>query len=140
MVRELSATTQEITLKALANSNPRVCFETLVSKVAQEILRNPDKSGLRLRRNECGIPGLPKRNPGLELANAFSVRVLIHPGLELANAVSVRVLIHPGLELANAVSVLQLTICDADNCETTILPSATAQTKSPLPRKARGFY
>jgi hypothetical protein len=30
-------------------------------------------SELRLRRNEYVFPGLPKRNPGLELANAFSV-------------------------------------------------------------------
>ena len=30
-------------------------------------------SGLRLREKGCVLPGLPKRNPGLELANAFSV-------------------------------------------------------------------
>jgi hypothetical protein len=30
-------------------------------------------SELRLREMKRGFPGLPKRNPGLELANAFSV-------------------------------------------------------------------
>src|SRR5882672_1350241 len=52
-----------------------------------EIVRNPEKgcavlrltnadatpSELRLREMRCVFPGLPKRNPGLELANAFSV-------------------------------------------------------------------
>jgi hypothetical protein len=30
-------------------------------------------SGFRLRKG-CVVPGLPKRNPGLEFANAFSVK------------------------------------------------------------------
>jgi hypothetical protein len=30
-------------------------------------------SELRLREMGCFFPGLPQRNPGLELANAFSV-------------------------------------------------------------------
>jgi hypothetical protein len=51
-----------------------------------EIVRNPEgvarfavtnagatPSELRLREMGCAFPGLPKRNPGLELANAFSV-------------------------------------------------------------------
>ena len=42
---------------------PRVCFETLGSTPSE----------LRLREMGCDFPGLPKRNPGLELTNAFSV-------------------------------------------------------------------
>ena len=66
---------------------PRVCFETLGSKDPQEISRNSEGvasalrfanggatlSELRLEEMNGSSPGLPKRNPGLELANAFSV-------------------------------------------------------------------
>jgi hypothetical protein len=59
----------------------------------EEIVRNPERvarfwltnadatpSELRLREMKRVFPGLPKRNPGLELANAFSViHFLIHP-------------------------------------------------------------
>jgi hypothetical protein len=63
-----------------------VCFETLGSKIAEGFfatLKGLRGFGVnrRLRnsfrvapsRNEMRFPGLPKRNPGLELANAFSV-------------------------------------------------------------------
>ena len=53
----------------------------------EEIVRNPERgcevlrltnadttpSELCLQEMRCLFPGLPKRNPGLELANAFSV-------------------------------------------------------------------
>ncbi len=35
-------------------------------------------SGLRLSQMTSVIPGLPKRNPGLELANAFSVSIRLN--------------------------------------------------------------
>jgi hypothetical protein len=35
--------------------------------------RSATLSELRLREMRWVVPGLPKRNPGLELANAFSV-------------------------------------------------------------------
>jgi hypothetical protein len=35
--------------------------------------RSATLSELRLREMSWVVPGLPKRNPGLELANAFSV-------------------------------------------------------------------
>ena len=48
-----------------------VCFETLGSKMPEEIVRNSFR--VVPSRNEMRFPGLPKRNPGLEFANAFSV-------------------------------------------------------------------
>ena len=60
-------------------------FGTLGSKMPEEIVRNPERgcevlrltdttpSELRLQEMRCLFPGLPKRNPRLELANAFSV-------------------------------------------------------------------
>jgi hypothetical protein len=73
--------------ESVGKFQPRVCFETRGSKVAQRffatlrelrrVLRfaNPRRNSFRVAtsRNECVFPGLPKRNPGLELANAFSV-------------------------------------------------------------------
>ena len=64
-----------------------VCFETLGLEVPSEILRNPERgcalcplkdsdatlSELGFDKCNALVPGLPKRNPGLELANAFSV-------------------------------------------------------------------
>ncbi len=50
--------------ESVGQFQPRVCFETLGLECQQEIHRN----------SESFVPGLPERNPGLELANAFSVR------------------------------------------------------------------
>ncbi|HYJ87013.1 MAG TPA: hypothetical protein VEW46_13215, partial [Pyrinomonadaceae bacterium] len=65
---------------------PRVGFETLGSRRSKRFfatlkelrclrLANGDAtpSELRLLKMNASFPGLPKRNPGLELANAFSV-------------------------------------------------------------------
>jgi hypothetical protein len=60
------------------------CFETLGSKMREEIVATlkgvagstnagATPSELRLREMGCFFPGLTQRNPGLELANAFSV-------------------------------------------------------------------
>ena len=67
---------------------PRVCFETLGCEMPQKTPRNSEGVANALRL-ACGnaipinrdcifkksgfYPGLPKLNPGLELANAFSV-------------------------------------------------------------------
>jgi hypothetical protein len=52
--------------------------EWVATSFSLTLRRNPDESGLRLLLGACLFPGLPKRNPGLKLANAFSV---IHPRL-----------------------------------------------------------
>ena len=86
MVRKLSATSQEITLKALANSSPGFALKPWVQKWRKRFfttlkelrrvlrLRNRDAtpSELRLREMNACSQGC-QRNPGLELANAFSV-------------------------------------------------------------------
>ena len=81
-----------ITLKAFANLSPGFALKPWVKKrrmypdaTLKELRRglrfsgrrpNPDLSGLRLQKySDAFFPGLPKRNPGLKLANAFSVRV-----------------------------------------------------------------
>jgi hypothetical protein len=74
-----------VTLKALANASPGFALKPWVQKCPR-IVRNPEgvavlrltkadttPSELRLRELRCLFPGLPERNPGLELANAFSV-------------------------------------------------------------------
>src|ERR1700682_3564094 len=82
---------------------------------SQEILRNseavaksfavtkPRRNSFRVAssRNECVVPGLPKHNPGLELANAFSAFCWagISERFQRSSA---------GLELANAFSLLLL--------------------------------
>jgi hypothetical protein len=75
----------DITLKAFANFSPGFALKPWVKK-SLRILRNSEGvakpasrnegatvSGLRLSWVYQRFPGLPKRNPGLELANAFSV-------------------------------------------------------------------
>jgi hypothetical protein len=82
----MGASKNRVTLKALANVSPGFALKPWVSKTREEIVRNPEGvarfcgnkgsatlSELRLREMSCVVPGLPKRNPGLELANAFSV-------------------------------------------------------------------
>jgi hypothetical protein len=69
------------TLKAFANSSPGFALKPWVQKTRKNFfatlkeLRNGDAtlSELRLLEMNACSPGLPKRNPGLELANAFSV-------------------------------------------------------------------
>ena len=75
------------TLKALASSSPGFALKPWVRRGRKKTLRNsegiaksfavkkPRRNSFRFAssRNECVFPGLPKRNPGLELANAFSV-------------------------------------------------------------------
>jgi hypothetical protein len=75
------------TLKAFANSSPGFALKPWVQKDPQEIFHNSEGvaialhsanvdstlSELRLREMNGCSSGLPKRNPGLELANAFSV-------------------------------------------------------------------
>jgi hypothetical protein len=72
---------EAITLKALANWSPGLRFATLGKKSLQNILRNPERvairrdatlSGLRRIMGRIFTQGF-KANPGLELANAFSV-------------------------------------------------------------------
>jgi hypothetical protein len=94
------ASKNRVTLKALANVSPGwvptggsprgvgvFALKPWVQK-CREIVRNPERdcaalrftnagatpSELRLREMGWVFPGLTKRNPGLELANAFSVR------------------------------------------------------------------
>jgi hypothetical protein len=54
-----------LTLKALANVSPGFALKPWV-KNAWGDSSQPSENGMH-------FPGLPKRNPGLELANAFSV-------------------------------------------------------------------
>ena len=75
-----------LTLKALANVSPGrgpragsphgggvFALKPWVQEREQRLFATPTRRGLRLREMSCVVPGLPKRNPGLELANAFSV-------------------------------------------------------------------
>ena len=75
-----------VTLKALANVSPGFALKPWVQKCPRRLFatlkglrgfavnkRRATPSELRLREMRCLFPGLPKRNPGLELANAFSV-------------------------------------------------------------------
>ena len=85
---------ESITLKAFASSSPGFALKPWVQKTRKRFLRNSEgvanalpaanvdatPSELRLREMNAYYPGLPKLNPGLELANAFSVirRILQH--------------------------------------------------------------
>ena len=60
-----------LTLKAFANFSPGCAFETLGPDVP--IKKGRTLSGLRPSFFYIRDPGWPKRNPGLKLANAFSV-------------------------------------------------------------------
>jgi hypothetical protein len=75
-----------VTLKALANVSPGFALKPWVHECPRKLLAtltglchlwfiNADAtpSELRLRERIFIFPGLPKRNPGLELANAVSV-------------------------------------------------------------------
>ena len=82
------------TLKALTNSSPGLALKPWVQKCPPEIFGNPDMSGLRqvsdstaMQPRQVGVATTSKSilnprvaaergNPGLELANAFSVRRL----------------------------------------------------------------
>ena len=68
------------TLKAFANSSPGFALKPWVQKTRKKFFAtlkptNGDAtlSELRLLEINACSPGLPKRNPGLQLANAFSV-------------------------------------------------------------------
>src|SRR6267142_2500347 len=78
----------KITLKALANYSPGFALKPWVQKCRKRFVATLKelRRGLRFggrqrnpfrvassRQWTCVVPGLPKRNPGLELANAFSV-------------------------------------------------------------------
>jgi len=52
----------ESNAESVRKFQPRVCFETLGSTSV----------------NRRAFPGLPKRNPGLKLANALSVNIKLH--------------------------------------------------------------
>ena len=78
--------TLSTTLKAFANSSPGFALKPWVAEMQQEFPRNSegvanalpwacgDATPSELFLETIGIyPGLPKPNPGLELANAFSV-------------------------------------------------------------------
>jgi hypothetical protein len=68
----MGASKNQVTLKALANVSPGFALNPGV-KNASGNKRGATPSELRLREMSCVVPGLPKRNPGLEFANAFSV-------------------------------------------------------------------
>ncbi|HET6647390.1 MAG TPA: hypothetical protein VFH01_08690, partial [Pyrinomonadaceae bacterium] len=77
-----------LTLKALANLSPGLALKPWVHESPKEILRNSEgvargffmiavdatPFGLRLTNVCYYFPGLPERNPGLKLANAFNVQ------------------------------------------------------------------
>jgi hypothetical protein len=54
----MGATKSRVTLKALANVSPGFALKPWVPKPPEDIVRNPEEV----------FPGLPTRNPGLELA------------------------------------------------------------------------
>ena len=77
-----------LTLKALANVSPGFALKPWVQNRPRRLFAtlkglrgvclpnaNATLSELRLQEMRCLFPGLPKRNPGLELANAFSVEI-----------------------------------------------------------------
>ncbi len=64
-----------VTLKALANVSPGFALKPWVQKRPSRLVAT--LKGLRLGEIKFVLPGLPKRNPGLTLANAFSVIPLI---------------------------------------------------------------
>jgi len=75
-----------VTLKALANVSPGFTLKPRVQteggRAALQLTNvGATLSELRLREMEWVFPGLPKRNAGLELANAFSVQESYQPGL-----------------------------------------------------------
>jgi hypothetical protein len=71
------------TLKALADFSPGFALKPWVIVVNKEIVRNPDERVAVLARRQpfqgcvdfliVYFPKVPKRNPGLKFANAFSV-------------------------------------------------------------------
>ena len=77
-----------VTLKALANVSPGFALKPWVQESQSRLVATlkglrgfaVNKRGAQLLQS-CAFymngvfPGLPKRNPGLELANAFSVRI-----------------------------------------------------------------
>ncbi|HEY2972211.1 MAG TPA: hypothetical protein VGJ48_06835 [Pyrinomonadaceae bacterium] len=81
-----------LTLKAFTNSSPGFALKPWGISRTPFVGRNSERVATAFsgqRRNffrvassmdECLFPGLPKLNPGLELANAFSVTFLIAKG------------------------------------------------------------
>ena len=80
----MGARKNRVTLKALANVSPGFALKPWVQKREKRLFatlkgvarfcrnkRRATPSELRLREMSCVVPGLPKRNPGLELAKRF---------------------------------------------------------------------
>src|SRR5258705_9113346 len=83
----MGACQNRVTLKALANSSPGFALKPWVQKCPGSLLATlKELRGFAVNKRPAQLlqscafkkwdpffPGLPKRNPGLELANAFSV-------------------------------------------------------------------
>jgi hypothetical protein len=81
-----------LTLKALANSSPGFALKPWGHNVSLFFFRNPFQ-GCDQLYGGIHTQGF-KANPGLELANAFSVLERRNFGLELTSALSVKLSLH----------------------------------------------